>query len=259
MSGLKTRQEVDVQVRTRGRVPHSAAEYAQEKVAAVLVHLSEPVLAARVKLTQVAGTPEATAQAMVDVNGRPVRAHVAATTLFEAVDLLQDRLRARLARVRRHASRGPDRHGPDEPRPAPAGDAHRPRRRHVPAEERGVVRRKTFFLARQTPEDAVIDLEAMDHGFWLFTDLATGHDSVVYRDTRTGRPRMASLGTPRPERAGEFTVSAAPVPASTVAGAVQRLRLTGLPFVFFRDTATGRGSVLYHRYDGHYGLITPAP
>ncbi|MBT2381356.1 sigma 54 modulation/S30EA ribosomal C-terminal domain-containing protein [Streptomyces sp. ISL-111] len=41
-------------------------------------------------------------------------------------------------------------------------------------------------------------------------------------------------------------------------GAAQRLRLTGLPFVFFHDTGTGRGSVLYHRYDGHYGLITPA-
>ncbi|WP_157536105.1 hypothetical protein [Kitasatospora mediocidica] len=24
------------------------------------------------------------------------------------------------------------------------------------------------------------------------------------------------------------------------------------------DAATGRGNVLYHRYDGHYGLITPA-
>jgi hypothetical protein len=27
--------------------------------------------------------------------------------------------------------------------------------------------------------------------------------------------------------------------------------------VFFADETTGRGNVLYHRYDGHYGLITP--
>ncbi|MFI8458033.1 sigma 54 modulation/S30EA ribosomal C-terminal domain-containing protein [Kitasatospora sp. NPDC085464] len=48
------------------------------------------------------------------------------------------------------------------------------------------------------------------------------------------------------------------MPELTVAEAVSRLDLTGLPFVFFTDTATGRGNVLYHRYDGHYGLITPA-
>ncbi|MBO1414556.1 sigma 54 modulation/S30EA ribosomal C-terminal domain-containing protein, partial [Streptomyces sp. FH025] len=30
------------------------------------------------------------------------------------------------------------------------------------------------------------------------------------------------------------------------------------PFVFYTDTSTGRGNVLYRRYDGHYGLITPA-
>jgi hypothetical protein len=29
--------------------------------------------------------------------------------------------------------------------------------------------------------------------------------------------------------------------------------------VFFIDAATGRGSVVYHRYDGHYGLLVPAP
>jgi len=32
----------------------------------------------------------------------------------------------------------------------------------------------------------------------------------------------------------------------------------GRPFVFFADTGTGRGNILYHRHGGHYGLITPA-
>ena len=30
------------------------------------------------------------------------------------------------------------------------------------------------------------------------------------------------------------------------------------PFLFFRRATQGRGALLYHRYDGHYGLITPA-
>ena len=29
-------------------------------------------------------------------------------------------------------------------------------------------------------------------------------------------------------------------------------------FVLFENAATGRGSVIYRRYDGHYGLIDPA-
>ncbi|MFJ9793085.1 sigma 54 modulation/S30EA ribosomal C-terminal domain-containing protein [Streptomyces globosus] len=261
MSGLKTSQAVDVQVRSRGQVSRGADAYAREKVLATLDHVSEPVSAARVKLTQTvngSAARPAEAQAVVDVNGRPVRAHVAASTVFEAVDLLQERLAVRLARARRHGSRGlPGTvHEPWDG----AGHQHRPHRRHLPAGERRIERYKAVSPPRQTPEDAVIDLESMDHDFWVFTDLASGYDSVVYRDARTGRHRLASLGPLGQEREadGLLGVSTVPVPQSTVAEAVERLVLTGLPFVFFHDTATGRGSVLYHRYDGHYGLIAPA-
>jgi Sigma 54 modulation/S30EA ribosomal protein C terminus len=27
---------------------------------------------------------------------------------------------------------------------------------------------------------------------------------------------------------------------------------------FFRDATTGRGNVVYRRYDGHFGLLAPA-
>ena len=38
--------------------------------------------------------------------------------------------------------------------------------------------------------------------------------------------------------------------------AVEHLDLAGDAFVFHLDPGTGRGRVLYRRYDGHYGLIT---
>ncbi|MGW2997481.1 sigma 54 modulation/S30EA ribosomal C-terminal domain-containing protein [Streptomyces sp. NPDC001193] len=228
----------------------------------VIGHVREPVLAVRVKLTQAVNTAAnrpATAQAVVDVNGRMVRAHVAANTMFEAVDLLQERLAARLARPRRYGAGGPRDNGPrTRTWRSSAGHDHLPHRHRLPAEERRIVRHKSFNLVHQTPEDAVIDLEAMDHDFWLFTDLASGRDSVVYHDVRTGRHRVASVGPLGREREvdGLLGVSAVPVPTSSVTEAVSRLHLTGLPFVFFNDTATGRGCVLYHRHDGHYGLIT---
>ncbi len=77
MSGLKTSRTADVQVRNRGQVPDGADVYAQGKMLAVIGHVREPVLTVRVKLTQAVNTSAnrpATAQAVVDVNGRMVRA-----------------------------------------------------------------------------------------------------------------------------------------------------------------------------------------
>lgn len=44
----------------------------------------------------------------------------------------------------------------------------------------------------------------------------------------------------------------------TVGDAIARLEALGREFLFFLDAGTGRGSVVYHRYDGHYGLIVSA-
>ncbi|MQS17098.1 HPF/RaiA family ribosome-associated protein [Streptomyces kaniharaensis] len=255
MTRLQSRPATDVLVATRGEVSLAAPEYARTKLLAVLERLDEPVLTARVKLTQEANHAVARpsiAQATLDLNGRRVRAHVAATTMQEAVDLLQDRLNARIARLRTH------RHHRHHAAPsAAARHEHRPQRRALGIEERRIVRHKTYSLARQTTWAAVFELEAMDHDFHLYTDAVTGCDSVVHHDGTTEAYRITSAG-PAPEAEPGIAVSAHAVPGLTVAEAVSRLDLSGLPFVFFTNTETGRGNVLYHRYDGHYGLITPA-
>ena len=48
------------------------------------------------------------------------------------------------------------------------------------------------------------------------------------------------------------------VPTRTLDEAIDQLVLADLPFVFSVDADTGRGTVLYLRYDGHYGLVEPA-
>ncbi|MGW3264272.1 ribosome hibernation promotion factor [Streptomyces sp. NPDC001056] len=254
----------EIQVETQGQMPPGAVEYAREKVGALTGRTREPVLYARVKLTHMANPAverPAIAQANLDVNGRPVRAHVAATAMHEAVDRLQDRLAVRLKRLEEHweARRGktpvPDphewRHG-SEP-------THRPDYFPRPAEDRQVVRHKSYSLALESPDEAAFELESMDYDFHLFTDMGTGEDSVLYRAGPTGY-RLAQVH-PHPEPAGPaavpLTLSELPAPRMSVAEAKQRLDLTGFPFVFFADATTGRGNVLYHRYDGHYGLISP--
>ncbi|MFH9352832.1 HPF/RaiA family ribosome-associated protein [Kitasatospora sp. NPDC017646] len=254
MTRLQTRPATEVQVATRGEVSLAAPEYARTKLLAVLERLDEPVLAVRVKLTQEpnhAVAKPSIAQATLDLNGRPVRAHVAATTMQEALDLLQDRLNARIARVRTH------RHHRHHAERSATGREHRPQRRVLGAEERRIERHKTYSLARQTTWAAVFELEAMDYDFHLYTDAATGCDSVVHHDGATGAYRIVSAGAV-PEAEPGIAVSTQAVLELTVADAVSRLDLSGLPFVFFTNSETGRGNVLYHRYDGHYGVITPA-
>ena len=53
------------------------------------------------------------------------------------------------------------------------------------------------------------------------------------------------------------TVNPQPAPRLTVEQAAERRGLLGLPFLFFLDAGHDRGSPLYHRHDGHYGLLTP--
>jgi Sigma 54 modulation/S30EA ribosomal protein C terminus len=47
-------------------------------------------------------------------------------------------------------------------------------------------------------------------------------------------------------------------PRLSVTDAVARLEAAGQPFLFVVNAETGRGSLIYDRYDGHYGLIGPA-
>lgn len=105
----------------------------------------------------------------------------------------------------------------------------------------------------------MFEMEDMDYDFHLFTELGSEQDSVLYR-TPDGY-RMAQID-PHPEELAEHfvpvTVSERPTPVLTTAEAAERLGTLGLPFLFYLDGERGRGAVLYRRYDGHYGLITPA-
>lgn len=97
----RTHDEVEVQVQVQvqaGMEPH-LHHYAQEKITTVLGHTGRPVLFARVRLDRIAN-PAAVrpviARAEIDINGRVLHAEASADTPYEAVDLLQDRLEARL-------------------------------------------------------------------------------------------------------------------------------------------------------------------
>ncbi len=253
-----------LQVHAQGRVASQDVDYARTKIEAALSHVRDPVLSVRARLTLVpdpAVPRPALVQVNVDLNGSLVRVQDARPTMREAVDHAHDQLRERLERASGdwEAIRGERDTG--AAREWRHGDAptDRPPWYPRPVEERRIVRHKTVTLGRATVDEVVSDLEMLGYAFHLFTEDGSGVDSVVYRASDGSGLRLSQL-EPHPEEvtrgATPFRVSRDGAPTLTVEQAVDRLNVTGWPFVFFGDQVTGRGRVLYHRYDGHYGLIT---
>ena len=265
MTRRRTVSFPDVEVVAGEEIPESARVEARKKVTALVRYVNEPVLRARVRLSQShdpAVERPVIAQGNLDVNGRLLRAQVAAATTHEAVELLENRMRRRLDRMARHweARRG------GMPEPAPHEWRHiseptqRPSYYPRPEAERQVVRHKTFAPAQVSIDEAAFDMDALDYDFYLFTDAETGQDTVIYHAGPTGY-RLAQIDPDPawiPHAAVPLTVSERPAPLLTVAEAKSRLDATGLPFLFFAEPMSRRGRLLYRRYDGHYGLIQPA-
>ena len=127
-----------------------------------------------------------------------------------------------------------------------------------PVEDREIVRHKSFTVGQQTIDEAVFDLETLDHDFFLFRDERTGADAVVWRlDGHYALIESDGSG-PAPDTVAEVEVRPIPVPTISVEAAEELLDGEDVPFVFFINADTGRGNVVYWRYDGHYGLIEPA-
>ena len=256
---------IDVDVTVRGELP-GAADYARSKIGKLGRLTHQPVLYAHVKLTKhhdPAVERPVVAQANLDVDGRLVRAQDEGVTAREAIDGLDRRLRHRLERVAEHweARRGS----------VPGVGARQwrhesePTRRRTyfprPTDERSVIRRKTFAMTPCTVDEAALEMDLLDYDFHLFTEIGSGAASLLYHGGPTGY-RLALLAPTLADQLSAFELPAIlspqPVPCLDEREAIERLGLVGLPFLFFVDAADGRADVLYHRYDGHYGLISPA-
>lgn len=253
-----------VQTEARGAVPEGAVDLAAKLIGSLLAEVaSEPVLFARVKLVMAADPAvarPAVAQVNVDMNGRLIRTQAAGETMRDAIHQAHDRLKIRLERAARNwaAVRG------SKPVPEPGEWRHQSRPARAlpyfprPAADRAVMRHKSYALAHETPDEAAAEAGLLDYAFHLFTEKSTGEDAVIYR---TGDGWRLALAHRRTHRLGpvaaSITVSERPAPRLPVPGAMSRLEAAGQPFLFFVNAQTGRGNLVYHRYDGHYGLIEP--
>ncbi|MEV6979381.1 sigma 54 modulation/S30EA ribosomal C-terminal domain-containing protein [Kitasatospora sp. NPDC093806] len=254
MTRLRHRPALDVRVEIRGELPREDAEYARIRSSALVTDLGPDAHEARLRLTRPLDrsvTRPAVAQASVELAGvGRVRVELAAVTVRDAVDLALGTLAGRANRLRELGDLG---------LATAYESSYRPQYAPRPLAERRIVRRKSVLLARRTPEQATREMLALDYRFHLFSDALTGQDSVVHRRPANGgfrlvrahsAARLGGSGLP-------LTESPHPAPRLDLPGAARQLWLTCWPFVFHTDSTEGRGQVLYRRYDGHYGLITP--
>jgi Sigma 54 modulation/S30EA ribosomal protein C terminus len=261
---LEETKSESIAVVTSGDISDTDVDYAMRRIGTLIEKIPEPILFAQLRLTLVADPARARpaiAQVLVDINGDLVRAQVAAEATSFAIDLLRERLgdkldhRAQRSRARR---KRPDVSGPGEWR---HGDLASPRPDYFdrPAEERRLVSRKSFSIDELTPDEAVFEMEQLDYDFYLFRELATNEDAVIEPETgesyRITRLRPVTVD-PGPS-AIRVVVSESPAPVLTTEEAINRLEAIGTRFLFFADATTHRGHIVYHRYDGDYGLITP--
>ena len=119
-------------------------------------------------------------------NGTLLRGQRRAATVQEAVDALADTLDRRVAhfKSRAYRSEAAKRHG----------DVHSIRELEAPEADAPVddddleevpfgrvVRSKRFAMKPMAVEEAVVQMELLDHAFYLFQNEATGHHNVLYR------------------------------------------------------------------------------
>jgi hypothetical protein len=187
------------------------------------------------------------AQVNAEVDGRRIRVQELAGNLGESLDRLTEALRRRISTVS----------GSWTPRPWPRST--RPAPDAAETTTGTIARVKSPSLVWCSPDAAARTLDAMDYDIHLFTDPATETDAVVYRVGPTGYRLARTLAAAPPHRSSvPLTLSPHNAPTLTERQAVARLAGAELPFLFYADPASGRGRVLYRRFDGHLALIAGA-
>ena len=185
---------MEMQILSRNmRLSGHSEEYIQKKVARLERHLREQA-DARLELRRTARRSETdrfVAQMTINASGATLRGQETGLTLFAAVDAVTDVMDKQIRRYKGRAYRT------SQARRSARSQAMRENvgalledvatdeeDREESLEEIGkVVRVKRFAMKPMTVEDAIMEMELLDHDFVLFHNAETNQHSVVYRRT----------------------------------------------------------------------------
>jgi putative sigma-54 modulation protein len=173
-----------MEVTVKGRnisVTEALERYAFEKVERVSKFFDDEHSASRAEVELIhERNPSISASEVVEatlfINGSVLKAREASEDMYASIDRMSDKLERQ---VKRYRGRQIDRwHGQlknQAPEPETA----------VPEEEEEIeakiVRTKQFQMKPMSAEEAVLQMELLDHDFFVFTSADTGDINVVYR------------------------------------------------------------------------------
>jgi putative sigma-54 modulation protein len=169
-------------------------EYTETKLGRAIHHFEGMVKEADVHLSVARNprVPQQIAEVTMFANGTVIRAQERSDNLYASIDLVASKLTRQLNRYRERLH---DRHqGPvhrsarDEEAgaaalPPPGASLTDGKAAELPS--RGV-RRKYFAMPAMELEEALHQLELIDHDFYVFRDAASGQIQVVYRRNHGG-------------------------------------------------------------------------
>ena len=186
---------MEMQILSRNmRLSGNSEEYIQKKVARLERHLREQA-EARLELRRTARRSETdrfVAQMTINASGATLRGQETGLTLFAAVDAVTDVMDKQIRRYKGRAYRTSQarRSARSQAMREDVGAllddvaADEEEDREESLEEMGtVVRVKRFSMKPMTVEDAIMEMELLDHDFFLFHNAETDRHSVVYRRT----------------------------------------------------------------------------
>jgi putative sigma-54 modulation protein len=173
---------VDVTVKGRNMSVTEALErYALEKVERVRKFFDDERSVSRAEVELIhernpsISEPEV-AEATLFINGAVLKAREASEDMYASIDRMSDKLERQ---VRRYRGRQIDRwHGQLKGRSPELESTVPENEEEVEAK---IVRTKQFQMKPMSAEEAVLQMELLDHDFFVFTSADTGDVNVVYR------------------------------------------------------------------------------
>src|ERR671932_11008 len=176
-------KEAHVEIAIKGRnitVTEALERYAFEKVERIRKFFDDERSVSRAEVELIhernpSISESEVAEATLVINGTVLKAREASVDMYASIDRMSDKLERQ---VRRYRGRQIDRwHGQLK------GQSSEPPA--IPEEEEEIqtkiVRTKQFQMKPMNAEEAVLQMELLDHAFFVFTSADTGDINVVYR------------------------------------------------------------------------------